>query len=62
MKECKCKYVFEIEPSYIPDYSREITTANMEQPLVAVQQFECIYCGRKWGYVPMNSKLIDKPD
>ena len=56
---CHCDMVFQVEDSYIPDYRPNDATMNSD--FVAVPQYECLRCGKRWGYLGMGTKLIEAP-
>lgn len=59
--ECRCKFVYKSEPVFIPNYNCQSTSADLNQQFVEVEQYECLCCGKKWGYIPGGSELIEKP-
>lgn len=64
MKDCKHKYVFQCEDSYIPDYRQSLGTGSTNTyQYVAITQYECLCCETRFSEncVPMNSKIITKP-
>lgn len=57
--QCSCDLVFEIKPSYIPSYRPSVTAGGND--FVAVKQYECLRCGKHWGYLGHRVRLIEAP-
>ena len=55
--DCKCKLVIETQ-GFIPDYS-EGTSTDGRGILVPIKAWECICCGKKWGYLSTDQIVVD---
>lgn len=53
---CHCDVVWECEPAYIPNGA---DTGN--NYFVAIKQWQCWFCGKKWGYVGQGVKVVEGP-
>ena len=57
--KCHCDLVFQIEPAYIPSNMPSSTGGGTD--FVPIVQYECLRCGKHWGYLGQGVKLIEAP-
>lgn len=63
MNECKCKYLYESnEMQSVPNYTQPKDTGDITwSPYSLVKQYECICCGRSFGYIGCSQILVERP-
>ena len=56
--KCRCNMVFQVEPAYIP---RNMQSTGGGTDFVPIVQYECLRCGKHWGYLDRGVKLVEAP-
>jgi len=59
MSDCRCDLVFQVEDSFIPNYAPSTTAGGDD--FMAVPQYACLRCGKRWGYLGSGVRLIEPP-